>query len=137
MWCHMSICPKPSTPWARMFGRKTARERPKATGFGSARPEQESMSETQNTPRLAQNAPFAHLGAPRACQSVVLSVHMPKTRHYGPMFEQNNGPKTARTTTEFGLATGLREDSIQDFPSLRISFDLGFLLYKLFEENLN
>ena len=41
---------------------------------------------------LARNAPFAHLGAPRACQSVSPSVHMAKTRHSGRMF----GRKTAR-----------------------------------------
>ena len=40
------------------------------------------MSKTQNTPRLAKNAPFAHLSAPRGCQSVVLCVHMAKTRHF-------------------------------------------------------
>ena len=53
---------------------------------------QEIMPETQNTPRMAQNAPFAHVGAPRGCQSVVLSVHMAKTRHSGRM----SGRKTAR-----------------------------------------
>jgi hypothetical protein len=44
------------------------------------------------TPRLAGNAPFAHVGAPRGCQSVVLSVHMAKTRHS----ERMSGRKTAR-----------------------------------------
>jgi hypothetical protein len=72
-------------------GPKTART---ATEFGLARPEQEIMPETQNTPTsmLAQNAPFAHLGAPRGCQSVLLSVHMAKTGHSGCIFER----KTAR-----------------------------------------
>ena len=41
---------------------------------------------------MARNAPFADLGAPRACQSVVLSVHTAKTRHSGRMY----GRKTAR-----------------------------------------
>jgi hypothetical protein len=57
-----------------------------------ARPKQEIMPETQNKPWLARNTPFAHLGVRRACQSVVLSVHMAKTRHSGRMF----GRKTAR-----------------------------------------
>jgi hypothetical protein len=48
---------------------------------------------TLNIPKLAQNAPFAHVGALRGCQSVVLSVHMDKTRLSGAcMF----GRKTAR-----------------------------------------
>ena len=50
------------------------------------------MSEIIYTPRLSQNAHVAHLGAPTGCQSVVLSVHMAKTRHSGRMF----GRKTAR-----------------------------------------
>jgi hypothetical protein len=78
--------------WAHVWagnGPKTART---ATEVGSARPEQEITPETQNTPTLARNAPFAHLGAPRGCQSVVLSVHMAKTRHSWRMF----GRKTAR-----------------------------------------
>jgi hypothetical protein len=58
------------------------------------------MSEIIYIPKLARNALFAHLGAPRGCQIVVLSVHMPKTRHFGRIF----GRKTVRTTTEFGLA---------------------------------
>ena len=52
----------------------------------------ENGPKTAHTPRLARNAPFAHLGACRGRQSVVLSVHMPKTRHSGRMF----GRKTAR-----------------------------------------
>ena len=39
-----------------------------------------------------QNAPFAYLGAPMGCQSVVLSIHMAKTRHSGRIFKR----KTAR-----------------------------------------
>ena len=77
----------------RMFGQKNG---PKtahtATGFELARPKQEIMSEIKNTPRLARNAHVAHLGAPRGYQSVVVSVHMAKTRHSGRMFER----KTAR-----------------------------------------
>jgi hypothetical protein len=67
-------------------GPKTART---ATEFGLARPKQEIMSEIIYTPGLAQNAPFAPLGAPRGCQSVVLSVHMAKPRHFGRMFGRN------------------------------------------------
>ena len=63
-----------------------------ATGFGSARPKQEILPETQNTPWLARNTHFAHLGAARACQSVDIWVHMAKTRHSGRIF----GRKTAR-----------------------------------------
>jgi hypothetical protein len=74
--------------WAEN-GPKTART---TTEFRSARPEQEHLMKTLNTPRLAQNAPFAHLGAPRGCQSVILLVHIAKTRHFGRMF----GRKTAR-----------------------------------------
>ena len=82
------------TTWhlGRMFGPKTARKRPKRGSEDKKRPKQEIMSENQNTPRLARHAPFAHLGAPRACQSVVRSVHTAKTRHSGRMF----GRKTAR-----------------------------------------
>jgi hypothetical protein len=40
---------------------------------------QKIMPETQNRPQLARNAPFAYLGAPRGCQSVVLYVHMAKS----------------------------------------------------------
>ena len=59
------------------------------------------MSEIFYTPGLVQNAPFAHLRAPRRCQSVVLSVHMAKTRHSGRMHVwAKNGPKTARNATE-------------------------------------
>ena len=40
---------------------KTART---ATEFGLARPKQEVLIKILNTPRLARNAPFAHVGAP-------------------------------------------------------------------------
>jgi hypothetical protein len=43
---------------------KTARN---ATESGLARPKQEIMFETLNTPKLAQNAYFAPLGARRVC----------------------------------------------------------------------
>jgi hypothetical protein len=69
----------------RMFGQKTARD---ATGFRLARPEQEIMSKDFNTPRLDRNAHCADLGAPSGCQSVVLLVHMAKTRYVGRMFGQ-------------------------------------------------
>ena len=49
--------------WAEN-GLETARN---VTGFGSARPKHEIHRETLNTPELARNAPFSHLGAPRAC----------------------------------------------------------------------
>jgi hypothetical protein len=51
-----------------------------------------TLLKIQNAPMLARNAPFAHLGASRACQSVSLSVRVAKTRHSGRMF----GRKTAR-----------------------------------------
>ena len=82
-------------------GPKTART---TTEFGLARPKEDMMLKTKNTPRLVRNAHFAHLGAPRRCQSVVLCVHMAKPRYSGRMFGRKNGPKTARTATEFGLA---------------------------------
>ena len=62
------------------------------------------MSKTQNAPRLARNAPFAHLGACRGYQSVVLYVHMAKNQALRARVRAKNGPKTARTATEFGLA---------------------------------
>ena len=85
LWAHV---------WAQN-GPKTARN---ATEFGLARPKQEIMSEIIYTPRLAGNAPFAHVGAPRGCQSVVLSVHMAKTRHSEGMF----GRKMARKRPKRG-----------------------------------
>ena len=60
---------------------------------------QEIMSKTQNTPRLARNTNFAQLRAARGCESVVLSVHMPKTRHSGRIFGRKTtrkGPKRNR-----------------------------------------
>jgi hypothetical protein len=56
------------------------------------------MSKTQNTPTLARNTPFAHLGAFRGCYSVLLYVHMAKTRHSRHVF----GRKTARKRQKCG-----------------------------------
>jgi hypothetical protein len=88
-------------PWAHVWagnGPKTART---AIEFRLARPEQEIMSEILNTPRLARNAPLAHLGAPRGCQSVVLSVHMAQNRHSGRMFGwETLRPENGRNATE-------------------------------------
>ena len=58
--------------------------------------------ETLNIPKLAQNAPFAHVGALRGCQSVVLSVHMDKTRLSVACLGEKR-PEKDRTATEFGL----------------------------------
>ena len=60
--------------------------------------EQEGKPKTQNTPRLAPNAHLAHVGAPRACQSMLLSVHMAKTRNSGHM----SGRKMARKRPKRG-----------------------------------
>ena len=57
---------------------------------------------------LAQNASFADLGAPKACQSVALSVKLTKTRHSGRMFEQ----KTARKRPKRGLGAESGETKI-------------------------
>ena len=89
VWCYRFICPKPGTPGAYLGGKRPEKDR---NATGSTRPKQEIMSKTQNTPRLARSAPFPHLGALRGCQSVALSVHMPKTRHSGRIF----GRETAR-----------------------------------------
>jgi hypothetical protein len=86
LWAHV---------WAKN-GPKTART---ATESRLARPKQEVMSKTQNTPWLARNAPFAHLGACRGRQSVVLSVHMLKPGTLGAYLGEN-GPKTARIATK-------------------------------------
>jgi hypothetical protein len=59
----------------RMFGRKTARKRPKRGSEDQNWPNQEGQPKSIYTPRLAGNAPFAHVGAPRGCQSVVLGGH--------------------------------------------------------------
>ena len=75
-----------------MFGRKTA-QKWLEKGW-----KKEIMSEIIYTLRLARNAPFAHLGAPRGCQSVVLYVHMAKTRHYRRIF----GRKTAQKRPKNG-----------------------------------
>ena len=88
MWCYRFICRKPGTLGACLGEKRLEYGR----NVGRKTTEQEIISKTQNTPRLAQNAPFAHLGAPRACQSTCTSVHMAKARHSGRMF----GWKTAR-----------------------------------------
>jgi hypothetical protein len=92
-----------------MFGRKTARERPVNDPKASKAGKRHDRRENLNPPSLAQNAPFAHLGAPRGCQSTGTSVPMAETRHSRRMF----GRKTARkrpkrdqirfTATGFGL----------------------------------
>ena len=69
---------------------------------------QEIMSETQNTPRLARHAPFAHLGTPRACKSVVLIMLMcPKPGTPSACLGEKrpeNGPYRNRiSATEFEL----------------------------------
>jgi hypothetical protein len=66
-------------------------------------PKQEGKPKTQNTPRLAQNAPFAHVGALTGCQSVLLSVHMAKPCTLGA-YLGGKRPENGRTATEFGLA---------------------------------
>jgi hypothetical protein len=81
--------------WAK-DGPKTARN---ATEFTLARPKHEILIEIKETPMLAQNAPFNNLGAPRACQSVVLSIYMPKTRHSGRMFGRKR-PGNGRNAAE-------------------------------------
>ena len=55
-----------------------------------------NYARNSNTPWLTRHAPFAHLRAPRRCQSVVQSVHMPKTRHSGRMFGQKTARKRSR-----------------------------------------
>ena len=73
----------------RMFGWKMART---TTGFRLARPERETMSEIQNTLKLAQNPLlliYVLLGHAKAW---FYRVHMAKTRQSGRMF----GRKTAR-----------------------------------------
>ena len=70
----------------------TARKRPKRGSEDKKWPKQEGKPKIIYTPRLADNAPFAHVGAPRGGQSVLLYVHMTKTRHSGRM----SGRKTAR-----------------------------------------
>ena len=53
----MFTCPEPGTAGA-YFGENRPEKDRNATGFGSARPKQKIMPKTQNTPRLAQTAPF-------------------------------------------------------------------------------
>ena len=89
--------------WTHVWA-KTARKRPKRGPQDKNWAEQEIIPETQNTPRLAQNTPFVYLGAPRACQCVVLSVHMAKIRHPGRVCLGETRPENGQTATEFGLA---------------------------------
>jgi hypothetical protein len=70
--------------WAHVWAKNGPETPRNATGFGSARPEQEILSETLNTPWLSPFCPSRR--ASSACQSVVLSVPMAKTRHSGRMF---------------------------------------------------
>ena len=56
----------------------------------------------QNAPRLARNAPFAHLGAPRACQSVCLSVCVAKNGTPGVCLGGKR-PENGRNATGLGL----------------------------------
>ena len=57
----------------------------------------------QNASTIAQKASFAHLGAPRACQSVFLSVHIAKTKHSVRIVGRETA-RNSRNATEFGLA---------------------------------
>jgi hypothetical protein len=82
-----------------LFGIIWAKFGPEDQNFAK----QEIMPETQNTPRLTRNAPFAHLGAPRGCHSVVLSVHMAKAGTMGACLGGKR-PENGQTATEFGLA---------------------------------
>jgi hypothetical protein len=52
--------------FGRMFGQKMARQRPKRDRIRPHRAEPEILPDIRITPMLAQNAPFAHLGALRA-----------------------------------------------------------------------
>jgi hypothetical protein len=83
----------------RMFGRKTARKRPKRDQIQISATRTRILLKIIYTPRLARNAPFAHLGAPRGCQSVVLSVHIAKTRQSGRMVGRKR-PENGRNATE-------------------------------------
>jgi hypothetical protein len=150
VWCYRFIWPKPGTLGA-CSGKKQPENGPKtartATEFRLARHEREIMSEILNTRlsararcararlptpprlprggRLARNAPVAHLGAPSGCQSVVLSVHMAKTKNSGRMF----GLKTARTAIEFRLARPEQESmsEILNTPTLARNAPFAYL----------
>ena len=76
-----------------LFGKIWGKFGPEEQKFAK----QEIKPKTQNTPTQARNAPFAHLGAPGACQSVVLLVHIAKPRHSGRVFGAENGPEKAAT----------------------------------------
>ena len=92
---HRFIWPKLGIPGA-CLGKKTARERPAKNPKSYRTRNTSRLSQNLNTPTLARNAPFAHLGAPRACQSYCISDHTAKTRHSRHMF----GRKTARKRPE-------------------------------------
>ena len=77
------------------------------------------MMKTLNAPRLAQNAPFAHLGSPRRCQSVVIPVHMAKTRHSGRMFGRKMGRKWAENGRNVGHKTKMTQTGNYDEISKR------------------
>ena len=105
MWFYRFIWPTPGTLGSclgekrpengRNVGQKTKIDPnrklcPKLKYFGPNR--------KYNTSWLVRNAPLAHLGAlSMGCQSVVLSVHMAKTRHCGRMFGQKR-PDNGRST---------------------------------------
>jgi hypothetical protein len=108
----------------RMFGRKTARKRPKLGSEDKNWPKQEIMHEIIYTPRLAQNTPFAQLGAPRGCQSVALSVHMAKTRHSGRMFGRKTARKRLNRDRIRISATGLLKIRVRpSYTSVRVACD--------------
>jgi hypothetical protein len=66
---------------------------------------QEIMSGNQNTPRLARNTHLAHLGAPRVCQNVVLSIHIwPKPGTLGACLGGKR-PENGQNATGFGSAS--------------------------------
>ena len=83
-------------PLRLMSGRKTARKRPKRGSEGKPK--------TQNTPRLAGNAPYslmkAHLGDAKACSYRFI---WPKPGTPGACLGGKR-PENGRTATEFGLA---------------------------------
>jgi hypothetical protein len=84
------------------------------------------MFEIIDTHGLAQNAPFAHLGAPKGCQSVALSVHMAKIRHSMRMF----GRKTARERPKRDRnRISATESSLWEGPRTVEFFSITFFFY--------
>jgi hypothetical protein len=61
VWSYRFIYGPNQALWAHIWAENGPETPENATGFGSARPEQEILSETLNTPRLAQNAHFLPL----------------------------------------------------------------------------